>query len=148
MSTRVADMALSCRVRRILAPLRAPEQPEKLRAPERVAGPMPVLYSTERMVQINLHVTAEFEEALEALMRGRRLRSKSEAIRYAVQEAAAPYRAAPARDFSALQGLLRRHAPAKKRARQRPVAELEQEIDDEMERALAARRNTSRKSAR
>lgn len=87
------------------------------------------------MPQINLHVTPEFEQALEALVRGRGLASKSEAIRHAVQEAAAPYLAAPRRDFSLLQGLLHRHAgPAAKR--RRPIADLEREIDDEMERAL------------
>lgn len=99
------------------------------------------------MAQINLHVTEEFEKALEALMRARKLRSKSEAIRYAVQEAAAPYRAAPARDFSALQGLLRRQ-PTTKRPQHPPVADLEREIDDEMEQSLRACRPASRKSAR
>ncbi len=91
------------------------------------------------MPQINLHVTPEFEQALEALVRGRGLASKSEAIRHAVQEAAAPYLAAPRRDFSLLQGLIGRHAaPAAKR---RPtMAALEREIDDEMERALRAPR--------
>lgn len=99
------------------------------------------------MAQINLHVTPEFEEALEALMRARRLRSKSEAIRHAVQEAAAPYRTAPARDFSILQGLLRRRLPSGSEPR-RPVHELEREIDDEMEHALASRPTTQRKRRR
>lgn len=99
------------------------------------------------MAQINLHVTPEFEEALEALMRARRLRSKSEAIRYAVQEAAAPYRTAPARDFSVLQGLLRRHSPRKRPAHP-PVADLEREIDDEMEKSLVAHRRSPRKANR
>ncbi|MBN9462527.1 MAG: hypothetical protein J0H00_15060 [Burkholderiales bacterium] len=91
------------------------------------------------MPQINLHATPEFEHALEALMRGRKLTSKSEAIRCAVQEAAAPYLAAPRRDFSLLQGLIGRRsgAAAKRRA---PMAELEREIDEEMERALRAPR--------
>jgi hypothetical protein len=57
------------------------------------------------MPQINLHVTPEFEEALEALVRGKGLASKSQAIRYAVQEATAPYLAAPRRDFSVLKVL-------------------------------------------
>jgi Arc/MetJ-type ribon-helix-helix transcriptional regulator len=96
------------------------------------------------MAQINLHVTPEFEEALEALIRARSLRSKSEAIRHAVQEAAAPYLAAKPRDFSLLQGLLRRHAGTGG-VRRRPVAELEREIDDEMDNALAPRRKTARK---
>lgn len=90
------------------------------------------------MAQINLHVTPEFEEALELLMRGRRLRSKSEAIRHAVQEAAAPYRTAPARDFSLLQGLIGRHGAGKRDGKRRPMAELEREIDDGMERAFGA----------
>lgn len=90
------------------------------------------------MAQINLHVTQEFEEALELLMRGRRLRSKSEAIRHAVQEAAAPYRTAPARDFSLLQGLIGRHGTGERDGKRRPMAELEREIDDGMERALGA----------
>lgn len=91
------------------------------------------------MTQINLHVTPDFEEALEALMRGRALRSKSEAIRHAVQEAAAPYLAVPPRDFSLLQGLLLRRCAKKGEATGRPIAELEREIDDEMDRALAPR---------
>lgn len=87
------------------------------------------------MAQINLHVTPEFEQALEALVRGRRLTSKSEAIRHAVQEVAAPYLAAPKRDFSLLQGLLDRHAGVPKKRRS-PMAGLEREIDAGMERAL------------
>ncbi len=89
------------------------------------------------MPQINLHVTLGFEQALDALVRGRGLASKSEAIRHAVLEAAAPCLAAPRRDCSLLQGLLGRHAgPAAKR--RRPMAGFEKEIDDEMERALRA----------
>ena len=84
------------------------------------------------MPQINLHVSAEFEASLEALMRHRGLRSKSEAIRLAVQEAAAPYRAAAPRDFSLLESLLPQPAPA------RPaMASLEAELDREMDNALA-----------
>ena len=40
------------------------------------------------MAQINLHTTPEFEAALIRLMKRRALRSRSEAIRVAVQEAA------------------------------------------------------------
>ena len=90
------------------------------------------------MAQVNLHVTPEFEEALDALMRGRALGSKSEAIRLAVREAAAPYLAAPRRDLSLLLGLLDRHQGGEKR--RRPMAALEREIDDQMERALGAPR--------
>ena len=85
------------------------------------------------MPQINLHVGAEFEASLETLMRHRGLRSKSEAIRLAVQEAAAPYRAAAPRDFSLLESLLSRPAPGRP-----PMASLEAELDREMDDALAA----------
>lgn len=88
------------------------------------------------MAQLNLHVTPEFERALTALMRGRGLASKSQAIRDAVQEAAAPYLAGPKRDFSLLCGLLDRHADP--RAPHRPMADLEREIDDGMEQVLNA----------
>lgn len=88
------------------------------------------------MPQINLHVTPDFEEALDALVKGKHLPSKSEAIRYAVQEAAAPYLAVPRRDFSLLEGLLDRHRESG--AKHRPVAELERELDTEMEQALHA----------
>lgn len=88
------------------------------------------------MPQINFHVTPEFEEALDALLKAKHLPSKSEAIRYAVQEAAAPYLAVPKRDFSLLEGLLERHQAGG--AKRRPVAELEQELDAEMEQALRA----------
>lgn len=84
------------------------------------------------MPQINLHVSAEFEASLEALMRHRGLRSKSEAIRLAVQEAAAPYRAALPRDFSLLENLLPQAAPGRP-----PMASLEAELDREMDGALA-----------
>ena len=40
------------------------------------------------MAQVNLHVTDEFAQDLEDLMRLRELRTKSEAIRLAVREAA------------------------------------------------------------
>jgi Arc/MetJ-type ribon-helix-helix transcriptional regulator len=40
------------------------------------------------MAQLNLNVTAEFDAALKSLMRSRGIRSKSEAIRIAVQETA------------------------------------------------------------
>lgn len=84
------------------------------------------------MAQINLHVTPEFEEALDALITGRGLASKSEAIRLAVREAAAPYQVPPRRDLGLLEGLLRNAA-----GRQRtPMARIEAEIDAEMQRAL------------
>ncbi|GAA4409538.1 ribbon-helix-helix protein, CopG family [Quisquiliibacterium transsilvanicum] len=84
------------------------------------------------MPQINLHVSAEFEASLEALMRHRGLRSKSEAIRLAVQEAAAPYRAALPRDFSLLENLLPQAAPGRP-----PMASLDAVLDREMDGALA-----------
>lgn len=44
------------------------------------------------MSQLNMHVTPEFERALAELMRRRKLSTKSEAIRLAVQEAVARLR--------------------------------------------------------
>jgi hypothetical protein len=61
------------------------------------------------MAQINLHVTAEFEEALSEFMRLRRVPTKSDAIRLAVKEAAqreSEHRRAT--DFSRWLGLARR----------------------------------------
>lgn len=86
------------------------------------------------MAQLNLHVTPEFEEALEAFRQGRQLASKSEAIRLAVREAAAPYLAGPQRDFSLLEGLLDAHPLAD--AAPKAAADLERELDIEMERVL------------
>ena len=40
------------------------------------------------MPQLNLHLTAEFEEALDELMKFRQIRTKSEAVRWAVLAAA------------------------------------------------------------
>ncbi|MFO8071245.1 MAG: ribbon-helix-helix protein, CopG family [Polyangia bacterium] len=57
------------------------------------------------MTQLNINVTAEFGSALEELMRARGIRSKSEAIRTAVAEAAELAAAsAPIEDFSSLIG--------------------------------------------
>jgi hypothetical protein len=78
-------------------------------------------------------------------MRGRGLKSKSEAIRVAVREAAAPFRAARARDFSALIGFVDR-LPGK-RTSGKTAAELLCEIDREMGaklRWLGSRRSSSR----
>ncbi|NLD67788.1 MAG: hypothetical protein GX644_03135 [Limnobacter sp.] len=88
------------------------------------------------MAQINLHITPDFERALEALMQGKKIASKSEAIRYAVRETAAPYLAAPRRDFSVLEGLIDRSAAKGDVKPRRPIAELERELDAEMEQAL------------
>ncbi|MBM3533214.1 MAG: hypothetical protein FJX60_09305 [Alphaproteobacteria bacterium] len=93
------------------------------------------------MAQVNLHTTPEFEEALSALMKARKLKSKSEAIRLAVQEAAAPFRAPRKRDLSALIGFVDR-LPGGRRTNKNS-AELMAEIDDEMEAKL--RRLGSRK---
>ncbi|MCO5106018.1 MAG: hypothetical protein M9907_02935 [Burkholderiaceae bacterium] len=87
------------------------------------------------MPQFKFHVTPEFDQALEALMRGRGLASKSEAIRYAVLKAAAHHLSAPRRDFSQLRGLIGRYAGASAK-RPRPMTELERELDDGMDRAL------------
>jgi hypothetical protein len=86
------------------------------------------------MAQINLHTTPEFEAELAALMKGRGIKTKSEAIRLAVHEAAAPYAAPPKRDLSALIGMIGR-LPGP-RLTDKTGAELEAEIDDEMEAAL------------
>ena len=53
------------------------------------------------MGQLNMHVTADFDRALTELMRRRRIRTKSEAIRLAVHEAVARSRGeAPQVDFT------------------------------------------------
>lgn len=58
------------------------------------------------MPQINLHLTPEFEEALAELMRLRHIRTKSDAIRLAVQEAVEQeYRRKRTPDFSRWLGL-------------------------------------------
>ena len=57
------------------------------------------------MPQMNLHITKEFDEELERLMRVRRLRSRSEAVRTAIHEALVRALAQTAIvDFSALIG--------------------------------------------
>ena len=86
------------------------------------------------MAQINLHTTPEFERDLVALMKARRLRSKSEAIRVAVREAAAPYTAAAQHDLSALIGFVDRLPGG--RATTRTSQELLAELDAEMEAKL------------
>lgn len=58
------------------------------------------------MPQINLHLTPEFEAALAEYMRLRRVRTKSDAIRMAVQEAVErEHRQSQAPDFSHWLGL-------------------------------------------
>jgi Arc/MetJ-type ribon-helix-helix transcriptional regulator len=86
------------------------------------------------MAQVNLHTTPEFEADLDTLMKGRGLRSKSEAIRLAVHEAAEPFRAERGHDLSALIGLADRFPEARKDPRS--SAELLAEIDEEMEAKL------------
>jgi hypothetical protein len=86
------------------------------------------------MAQINLHTTPDFEEALEALMRGRKLKTKSEAIRLAVGEAAAPFREPPKRDLSAIIGLIHRLPGGRRTGK--TGAELMADIDGEMDRKL------------
>jgi len=85
------------------------------------------------MAPINLHTTPEFEAALAAMMKGRGIKTKSEAIRLAVREAAA-YAAPPKRDLSALCDMLDRlpgpHLTDK------TGEELQAEIDEEMEAKL------------
>lgn len=58
------------------------------------------------MAQLNINVTPSFERALTRLMRIRRLKTKSEAVRIAVEEAlAASSRRVGAADFTAWIGL-------------------------------------------
>jgi Arc/MetJ-type ribon-helix-helix transcriptional regulator len=85
------------------------------------------------MAQINFHTTPEFEADLEALMKRRGLRTKSEAIRLAVHELAT--RPAPQRDLSGLIGLIDRLPGKRKTAKS--AAELLAEIDAEMDAKLA-----------
>ncbi|MBX6322182.1 MAG: hypothetical protein IRY94_10170 [Rhodospirillaceae bacterium] len=88
------------------------------------------------MAQINMHTTPEFEEDLATLMKARGLRSKSEAIRLAVREAAAPYRARR-HDLRPLIGFVEK-LPGGRRTRRRSE-DLLSEIDAEMEAELAPR---------
>ena len=60
--------------------------------------------------QINIHTTPEFELALERLMSARHIRHKSEAIRLAVEEAAARCRSQPVK-LSRLRGLAKGLSP-------------------------------------
>lgn len=60
------------------------------------------------MSQINLHTTPRFERALARLMKLRGLRSKSEAIRAAVEEAAQRAARRPSADFREWIGLGKR----------------------------------------
>lgn len=86
------------------------------------------------MAQINLHTTPEFEAELAALMKGRGIKTKSEAIRLAVHEAAAPYAVPSKRRLGDLRGVLLR-LPGR-RLTDKTGAELEAGIDEEMEAAL------------
>jgi Arc/MetJ-type ribon-helix-helix transcriptional regulator len=93
------------------------------------------MYCTlQHMAQVNLHTTPEFEEDLAALIKGRGLRSKSEAIRLAVREAAAAYKPVPKHDLSALIGFVDRLPGGRQDSRS--SEELLAEIDDEMEAKL------------
>jgi Arc/MetJ-type ribon-helix-helix transcriptional regulator len=76
------------------------------------------------MPQLNLHLTPEFEEALEDLMKLRQVRTKSEAVRLAVLEAAdrERRRRTPA-DFSSWLGLGRK-APENPKPKFRSDADL------------------------
>lgn len=58
------------------------------------------------MPQLNLHLTPEFEEALGEFMRLRHVRTKSDAIRLAIQEAVErEHRRSKAPDFSRWLGM-------------------------------------------
>lgn len=86
------------------------------------------------MAQINLHTTPEFEADLAALMKARRIGSKSEAIRIAVHEVAERHAPPRKRDLEALRGLIDR-LPGE-RLTDKTAAELEAEIDAEMDEKL------------
>jgi hypothetical protein len=89
------------------------------------------------MAQINLHTTPEFEADLAALMKARGIKSKSEAIRLAVHEAAgaaAPPAPPKKIDLSPLIGLIDR-LPGERKT-DKTAAELEAEIDAEMDEKL------------
>ncbi|HEX5758413.1 MAG TPA: ribbon-helix-helix domain-containing protein [Thermoanaerobaculia bacterium] len=61
------------------------------------------------MPQFNLHLTPEFEKAIDELMRLRRIRTKSDAVRVAVMEAVErERRGRPTPDFSSWLGLGRK----------------------------------------
>ncbi len=85
------------------------------------------------MSQINLHVSPEFAADLEALMKARGFKSKSEAIRTVIHESAS--QATPrAHNISVLIGLIDRLPGGPQTTK--TSAELEAELDDEMEAKL------------
>lgn len=90
------------------------------------------------MAQINFHTTPEFEQALAALMKARGLRSRSEAIRAAVQEAAEPYLAEPCdidREIEAVQAFFARLADSESsKTGAELLAELDREMDEKFDR--------------
>ena len=63
------------------------------------------------MSQINLHTTPAFERALARLMKLRRIATKSEAIRVAVEEAASRAARRGMADFRAWRGMGTKTAP-------------------------------------
>jgi len=87
------------------------------------------------MAQINLHTTPEFEADLAALMKARGIKTKSEAIRILVREAAAKCKP-PARkpDLRPLIGLIDRLPGGRMSAK--TSEEILKEIDDDMEAKL------------
>jgi Arc/MetJ-type ribon-helix-helix transcriptional regulator len=84
--------------------------------------------------QLNLNTTPEFERDLEALMKTRGLKSKSEAIRAAVHEARQAKDPPLKRDLSGLIGLV--HRVPGPMLTDKSSAELLREIDDEMDEKL------------
>ncbi len=75
------------------------------------------------MKQLNLNVTAEFERDLQTYMKSRSLRSKSEAVRQAVRDAAGRATAGGAYDFRSWLGLGLK-APLRRKRRFRSEDEL------------------------
>jgi len=86
------------------------------------------------MAQINLHTTPEFEDDLAKLMRGRGIRSKSEAIRTAVHEAADDARGSRPveRDWSVIGIAARTSEPAPATDLQKELRDLRWQMDREM----------------
>jgi Arc/MetJ-type ribon-helix-helix transcriptional regulator len=87
------------------------------------------------MAQINFHTTPEFEKALAALMKARGLKSRSEAIRAAVQETAEPL-LKRRRNIEAVRGLLapRPGEPAPLKDSKALLDEIDAEMEAKLER--------------
>ena len=104
------------------------------------------------MTQLNINMTAEFERDLAALMKARKIKQKSDAIRYAVAAAARAER--KRRDFSALLGALAASKPNDKprkvcprRTRPRRLRQSKQPLPARGKREVLSPRSTRRSGA-